>query len=263
MPTLRDIRELRSALEQNAFRTRLGAFVLIRRLPEPLEMQALTKLANRTTQVLTAGDRLAGAIALLLQFEDVEVFGAPGAAAGATVRLGRLEGNEVVLNDPSVSKRHAELRWAGSRCVLRDAGSSNGTWVNRKPAKASVELSDGDELHFGHVRMLFASTAALWRALPGNAPAKPQTSVPAASARREVVRLPESYSPGVRGATRAAPGGPPPRTVRTYTPPPGLPVARSAPPSPPPPTPEVIDPSEEPTGVHRPARTSRPRRRPK
>ena len=43
--------------------------------------------------------------------------------------IGRDEGNDVVINDPSVSRRHAELIDAGSGVYqLVDSGSSNGTW---------------------------------------------------------------------------------------------------------------------------------------
>ena len=43
--------------------------------------------------------------------------------------IGRDEGNDVIINDPSVSRRHAELIDAGRGVYkLVDSGSSNGTW---------------------------------------------------------------------------------------------------------------------------------------
>ncbi len=43
--------------------------------------------------------------------------------------IGRDEGNDVIINDPSVSRRHAELIDAGLGVYkLVDSGSSNGTW---------------------------------------------------------------------------------------------------------------------------------------
>jgi DNA-binding SARP family transcriptional activator len=64
------------------------------------------------------------------------------------VTLGRHPGCEVVLDDPSVSRRHAEIRLANGRHVLLDLSSSNGTWVAGQPVLQHV-LADGDEFQVG------------------------------------------------------------------------------------------------------------------
>ncbi|MDB4941833.1 MAG: hypothetical protein JWP97_1367 [Labilithrix sp.] len=48
---------------------------------------------------------------------------------GARVVLGRGQGSDVRLPDPSVSLRHATLRTQGNEYALVDEGSTNGTWV--------------------------------------------------------------------------------------------------------------------------------------
>lgn len=68
--------------------------------------------------------------------------------------IGRLSTNDVVLSDPNVSRRHAELRRAGGRWVLVDLGSTNGTTVNGKLAREH-HLSDGDTLGFGTSELRF------------------------------------------------------------------------------------------------------------
>jgi adenylate cyclase len=74
---------------------------------------------------------------------------------GAT-RVGRGEEGEIVLVDPSVSRAHAIVEIDGAQPVVRDLGSTNGTFVNGK--RVSVEaLRDGDELQFGNTRMRFES----------------------------------------------------------------------------------------------------------
>jgi hypothetical protein len=74
---------------------------------------------------------------------------------GAT-RVGRGEESEIVLVDPSVSRAHAILEIDGAQPVVRDLGSTNGTFVNGR--RVSVEaLRDGDELLFGNTRMRFES----------------------------------------------------------------------------------------------------------
>jgi hypothetical protein len=65
------------------------------------------------------------------------------------VMVGRSERCDVVLTDPTVSRRHLELRPAGpGRWLAVDVGSLNGTWVaNRRVARALVV--SGDELWLG------------------------------------------------------------------------------------------------------------------
>lgn len=84
-------------------------------------------------------------------------------AMGVTV--GRVESNDVVVDDGSVSRFHAWLQrderskdWS-----LTDAESKNGTWVDgvQLAAKQRVVLRDGAKLKFGDVVMDFFLPAAL------------------------------------------------------------------------------------------------------
>jgi hypothetical protein len=70
------------------------------------------------------------------------------------VVIGRMSTNDVVLSDPNVSRRHAELRRGGGRWMLVDLGSTNGTTVNGKLAREH-ELNDGDRLMFGSTKIRF------------------------------------------------------------------------------------------------------------
>ncbi len=58
--------------------------------------------------------------------------------------IGREAGNEIVIEDPQVSRRHAQLTRQGESYVIEDIGSTNGTYVNGKRVTAPVLLSDGD-----------------------------------------------------------------------------------------------------------------------
>jgi hypothetical protein len=68
--------------------------------------------------------------------------------------IGRLPECDVVLNDPNVSRRHAEIVLQGGEAVLRDLGSTNGCKVNGAHV-SSVVLADGDEIIIGATRMAF------------------------------------------------------------------------------------------------------------
>lgn len=68
--------------------------------------------------------------------------------------IGRLSTNDVVLADSNVSRRHAELRREGSRWVLVDLRSTNGTLVNGKVAREHP-LENGDRMTFGTSDLVF------------------------------------------------------------------------------------------------------------
>ena len=66
-------------------------------------------------------------------------------------------GTECGIRLPSsrVSRVHALVRAEGDRVSIEDAGSKNGTWVNRERQKGSALLEDGDEVMFGTFRAVF------------------------------------------------------------------------------------------------------------
>ncbi|MDQ3879288.1 MAG: DUF3662 and FHA domain-containing protein [Actinomycetota bacterium] len=68
--------------------------------------------------------------------------------------IGRMSTSDVVLSDPNVSRRHAELRHTSDGWLVVDLGSTNGTLVNGKLAREH-RLSDGDELTFGSTALRF------------------------------------------------------------------------------------------------------------
>ena len=69
--------------------------------------------------------------------------------AGKQARIGRAADNEIVLNDPKVSRYHAVIEWNGSGFLLRDLGSTNGTFVNGAQVEGPLLLRPGDELAIG------------------------------------------------------------------------------------------------------------------
>lgn len=66
-----------------------------------------------------------------------------------TVRFGRGEENDLVLKDRFVSGRHAEVARSGSGYVLRDLGSTNGTFRNGMRIEGECPLSAGDRIGIG------------------------------------------------------------------------------------------------------------------
>ena len=105
--------------------------------------------------------------------EKTRVLGAPGRWAawlimrhgrrvGQDFRLGRMtymgrEGErcDVVLDDHSVSSRHACVKLEQSRFYLYDLASRNGTFVNGLRVEEPRLLDDGDEIRIGRTRLIF------------------------------------------------------------------------------------------------------------
>lgn len=82
---------------------------------------------------------------------------------GSTVRLaertvlGRHRDCDVTLEDPMVSRRHAEIRLTNGSHVLLDLSSSNGTWVGGRPV-LQHPLRDGDTIQIGDQVLSYRTT---------------------------------------------------------------------------------------------------------
>ncbi len=74
--------------------------------------------------------------------------------------VGRDLANDVPVNDPEVSRRHARFIMQADGIVLEDLGSTNGTFVNGQRLATPQVLRPGDVLTFGeNVTMLFELAA--------------------------------------------------------------------------------------------------------
>jgi hypothetical protein len=74
-------------------------------------------------------------------------------AGGATIGRGRA--SDIVLNDPNVSREHAEVRPRGGSWVITDLGSTNGSQLNGRRLEGSEVLRSGDEIELGESTMTF------------------------------------------------------------------------------------------------------------
>ena len=79
----------------------------------------------------------------------------PGTAwdLGPATSIGRRHGNDIEIDDPFLSARHAEIVDEAGDWWVRDLGSTNGTLLNGAPVGALTGLSPGDIVQFGFVRL--------------------------------------------------------------------------------------------------------------
>ncbi len=71
------------------------------------------------------------------------------------ISVGRQAGNDIVLPDPLVSRKHCTIRKDGAKFVLSDHGSTYGTFVNDERVDGERGLSIGDRLRIGNTAMRF------------------------------------------------------------------------------------------------------------
>ena len=70
--------------------------------------------------------------------------------------IGRHPESDILLDDITVSRRHAEVIKTASALIVRDLGSLNGTYVNQTRVD-EFALKHGDELQVGKFRMVLFS----------------------------------------------------------------------------------------------------------
>ncbi len=70
------------------------------------------------------------------------------------ITIGRAPDNMIIIDDPSVSSRHAQMELTGDIYRLKDLGSTNGTRVNGTPITETIVRFD-DRLRFGGVDARF------------------------------------------------------------------------------------------------------------
>jgi hypothetical protein len=126
--------------------------------------------------------------------------------------IGRGFANDFKIPDGSVSGSHCQITVGDKSAVIKDLGSTNGTFVNRAPVR-EAPLSSGQSVRLGGVEMMFYS----------DAPAPQTTSAPAASiSAQTAIALPPIGEPiSAEGAIIPAEA----TTVVMSAPPPPLPPA--------------------------------------
>jgi hypothetical protein len=93
----------------------------------------------------------------------------------ATLSIGRALDNDIIIEDPRVSRHHAQLRRRYGRYVLYDLGSSGGTQINGYPIEECV-LHAGDVISFAGIQVVYSEDPPTPIPLPNmeDTPALPQ-----------------------------------------------------------------------------------------
>lgn len=109
------------------------------------DLSTIARLNDDSALLISARGALSGSRYLLDQDE---------------VTVGRDPHADILLDDNTVSRRHAVFQRAGGRFYVHDAGSLNGTYVNRQRVD-SAALRNGDEIMIGKFRLVFFTNTAV------------------------------------------------------------------------------------------------------
>lgn len=109
------------------------------------DLQTISRLADDTALLIATRGALSGSRYLLDEDE---------------VTVGRDPRADILLDDSTVSRQHAVFRRENGTYTVIDAGSLNGTYVNRQRVDKAT-LKNGDEIMIGKFRLIYFTNSAV------------------------------------------------------------------------------------------------------
>lgn len=145
---------------------------------------------------------------------------------GKTIVIGRQSGNDVRLNNPIVSRRHAQVECTPASCQVTDLGSANGTSLDGQPleANAPAQMKNGSKIEIGPFQIVLEEIPIEPAPPPEEKPKKPRKKAPA-KAKKPPEPKPEPPKPPTQPPRRPPVDGRKPMDFSQ--PPPGLSRKRS------------------------------------
>lgn len=109
------------------------------------DLNTIMRLADGTALLISTRGTVSGSRYLLDEDE---------------ITVGRDPSSDILLDDSTVSRTHAVFRRINGNYSVIDAGSLNGTYVNRQRVD-SQELKNGDEIILGKFRLVYFTSKAV------------------------------------------------------------------------------------------------------
>src|SRR6266498_3948508 len=119
-------------------------------------------------------------------------------------RLGRNEQNDLPINDPTVSSFHCEIDFEHGNVIVKDLGSTNGTFINSVPIRQAI-LEPGQTLRLGSVEFFFPPDAPTVSSTTVSAPAPAGARVRLAKADMDQPAPPRAEPPVPAEPPRVSP----------------------------------------------------------
>lgn len=129
--------------------------------PPPISTTTATQVSSRGGPAHAAPQSMTETISMRREPEAMAwLIGKNGSVQGREFRLhtvtniGRLGNNDIVLDDPTVSRSHAKVRLDGETFSITDLGAANTTLVNGEEVTRCV-LKDNDRVEIGNNVLIF------------------------------------------------------------------------------------------------------------
>lgn len=124
---------------------------------EPASSAAATPVPTDTSILARPGHGVPGPDSAARAFLVVQTDGAPSARfdlRSSVIAIGRGSDNDVIVDDPQVSRRHCQLKLQHGAYEFVDLQSRNGSSVNGRPVEG-IALADGDRIRIGGTSIEF------------------------------------------------------------------------------------------------------------
>jgi predicted component of type VI protein secretion system len=148
------------ALDAFAFAKHVGPFVLLER-PVKLPKAPTGKNWATSTAPLPATTVREELEPIELPELFVATLPPPQKDGTLELTLGRAADCDVLVDDPSVSQKHAAILWDGKTGLLRELGSTNGTFLNGIKLGSRAPLRTGDDVSVGRSHFVYMLTTDL------------------------------------------------------------------------------------------------------
>jgi hypothetical protein len=124
--------------------------------PRALNRTVLFEPLEGSQEQVSASESLKQAIYPLVRSEFAT-------SAGAMFSIGRIDGNDLIMPDYAISKKHAILEIKRGGYFLKDCGSTNGTTLKgERLQNKPVELRDRDVISFARYEFTFLFPGSLY-----------------------------------------------------------------------------------------------------
>ncbi|WP_280273743.1 BTAD domain-containing putative transcriptional regulator [Nocardia wallacei] len=123
---------------------------------EPLNTLAIAqaeRMAKAMTETVTEVPRSARGGKLRLPDGRTVPIGKAG------LKIGRMTDNDLVLDDPKVSRYHAHIQPSRAGLLIKDLHSANGIFINEQAVDSGAMLTDGDVVRIGATVLVFRADA--------------------------------------------------------------------------------------------------------
>jgi hypothetical protein len=127
--------------------------------PRELNRTVLFEPAEDTEQTTSPSESLKHAVYPMEKGEHA-------ASPGNFFSIGRIDGNDCIMPDYAISKKHALIEFRKGIYRLKDSGSTNGTFLNGARLQTKpVEIHDQDVISFARYEFTFFFPESLYEAL--------------------------------------------------------------------------------------------------